>query len=44
VQSWWDFLHLPNILFVHYADLLADLEGEIRRVAQFLEIEVPDRA
>ena len=44
VQSWWDFRHLPNILFVHYADLLADLEGEIRRVAHFLEIEVPDRA
>jgi len=44
VQSWWDFRHLPNILFVHYADLLADLEGEIRRVAHFLEIEVPDRS
>ena len=40
-QSWWDYRHLPNILFVHYADLLADFEGETRRVAEFLEIEVP---
>jgi aryl sulfotransferase len=44
VQSWWDYRHLPNILFVHYADLLADLEGEIRRVARFLGIEVPGAA
>jgi aryl sulfotransferase len=39
-QTWWDFKHLPNILFVHYNDLLADLEGEIQRIAAFLEIEV----
>ncbi len=40
-QSWWDYRHLPNILLVHYADLLADLEGGIRRIARFLEIEPP---
>ena len=28
-QSWWDFRHLDNILFVHFNDLLADLAGEI---------------
>ena len=44
VQSWWDYRHLPNVLFVHYADLLADLESEARRVADFLEIEVPQAA
>lgn len=44
VQSWWDYRHLENILFVHYSDLLADLEGEIRRIARFLEIEVRDAA
>jgi aryl sulfotransferase len=37
-MSWWRFRHLPNILFVHYADLLADLPGEIERVAAFLGI------
>jgi aryl sulfotransferase len=40
VQTWWNFRHLPNILFVHYNDLLRDLPGEIRRVADYLGIEV----
>lgn len=44
VQSWWDFRHLPNIEFFHYSDLLADLEGEMRRLATYLEIEVPETA
>jgi aryl sulfotransferase len=43
-QSWWSYGHLPNILFVHYADLLADLEGGIRRIARFLEIDPLDDA
>ena len=42
-QTWWDFSHLPNILFVHYNDLLKDLEGEIQRVANHLEIDVSER-
>lgn len=42
IQTWWDFRHLPNILFVHYNDLLKDLEGEIRRVARYLEIDVSE--
>ncbi|MCB0108326.1 MAG: sulfotransferase domain-containing protein [Caldilineaceae bacterium] len=27
MQTWWDFKHLPNILLVHYNDLLLDLEN-----------------
>ena len=42
MQSWWDFRDLPNILFVHFNDLLANLEGEIKRVADFLDIEASD--
>lgn len=42
IQTWWDYKDLPNIFFVHYNDLLADLEGEIRRIADYLEITVPD--
>ncbi|RIL06466.1 MAG: sulfotransferase [Proteobacteria bacterium] len=42
VQSWWDFRHLPNILLVHYADLREDTEREVRRIARFLGIEVPE--
>jgi aryl sulfotransferase len=37
-QTWWAYRHLPNILFVHYNDLLTDLPGEIQRVAGFLQI------
>lgn len=41
-QSWWPYRHLPNILFVHYNDLKADLVGEIRRIADFLTIPLVD--
>jgi aryl sulfotransferase len=39
-KTWWEFRHLENILFVHYNDLLADVESEIARIARFLDIEV----
>ena len=39
-KTWWEYRHLPNILFVHYNDLLRDLTGEIIRVADYLEIPV----
>jgi aryl sulfotransferase len=41
-RSYWDYRHLPNLLFVHYNDLKADLPGEMRRIARFLDIEVPE--
>jgi len=44
VQSWWDFRHVPNIRLVHYNDLLADTETELRGIAQFLGIEVAESA
>ena len=44
VQSWWNFRDLPNIQLVHYSDMLEDTEGEIRRIAAFLEIDVPESA
>ncbi|MCB0109619.1 MAG: sulfotransferase domain-containing protein [Caldilineaceae bacterium] len=43
-QTWWQYRHLPNILFVHYNDLKADLAGEIRRIADFLAIPLTDDA
>jgi aryl sulfotransferase len=43
-QTWWDFRHLPNILFVHFADLLARPADEIRRVADFLDIPVGEES
>ena len=33
-QSWWDWRHLPNVLLVHFNDLLADLPGDQRERLQ----------
>jgi aryl sulfotransferase len=41
-KSWWDFRHLPNILFVHFDDLLNDIDGQMRRVASYLDIPVDE--
>jgi aryl sulfotransferase len=41
LASWWSFRSEPFVLFVHYADLLADLDGEMRRIADFLGVDVP---
>jgi aryl sulfotransferase len=40
VRSWWNVRHLPNVRLVHYNNLKIDLEGEMRALADFLEIEV----
>ncbi len=39
-QSWWDYRHLPNILFVHFDDLLSDIDGQMRRITDYLDIPV----
>jgi aryl sulfotransferase len=41
VASFWARRAQPNLLLVHYNDLKADLQGEMRRVAAFLGIDVP---
>jgi len=42
-NTYWRERKLPNLLFVHYADLKADLAGEMRRVSDFLGIDTPGR-
>ena len=42
-QSWWNYRHLPNLFFVHYADLKRDLAGEIQRIANFLAIPLREQ-
>lgn len=41
-QSFWTFRHLPNIHMLHYSDLLRDLDGQMRRLADFLDIAVDE--
>lgn len=40
-NSFWEARERPNVLLVHYNDLKADREGEMRRIAQFCGIETP---
>ena len=42
IQSWWDIRDLPNVHLIHFNNLKSDMEGEIRRVAAFLDIEIDD--
>lgn len=41
-DAWERHLRRPNVLLVHYDDLLADLGGEMRRIADALDITVPE--
>ena len=44
LDSYLQFRTLPNIAFLHYADLRTDLEGEMRRLSAFLNIRVDEAA
>jgi aryl sulfotransferase len=43
VQGWWDQRRRPNMLLLHYANLITDLPGQMRALADFLEIEIDER-
>ena len=40
--SYWPHRELENVLLVHYNDLKADLRAEIRRIGDFLGVELVD--
>lgn len=40
--SWWNVRHLPNMLFIHYGDLIEDKLKQVERIANFLGIEFDD--
>jgi len=42
LKTWWEFRHLSNIRLVHYADLLGDLEGGMRSIADYLGLSIPE--
>jgi aryl sulfotransferase len=41
-QTYWDYRHLPNFYFVHYNDMLENLDREVGRIADFLDISLTD--
>ncbi len=38
IRSWWAIRNLPNVMMIHFSDMKADLEGEMRRIADFLDV------
>jgi hypothetical protein len=41
-NTYWQFRHLPNLVFLHYADLTNDLDGEMRRLARALGFAIDE--
>ena len=42
VQSWWPHRNDPNVLFLRYEEVIADLPGTMRRVADFCHLPLTD--
>jgi len=42
VQGWWNIRHLPNVKLLHFNNLKADLPGQMREIAQFLDIAIDE--
>ena len=42
LDTFWQAREKPNIVLLHFGDLKADLEGQMRALADRLEIEVPE--
>jgi aryl sulfotransferase len=44
ISSWWQARMLPNVMLVHFNELKGDLEGEMRKIAAFLQADIPEAA
>ena len=44
IRSWWAIRELPNVMLIHFAELKADMPGQIRRVAEFLDIPIREES
>ena len=42
IVSWWNIRHLPNVKLIHFANLKADMPGEIREIVAFLDISIDE--
>ncbi len=43
LRSWWAVRELSNVMLLHFAELKRDMPGNIRKIADFLEIEVDEQ-
>lgn len=42
ISSWWEIRHLPNVKLLHFSSLKEDMPGQIRQIAEFLDIEIDE--
>ncbi|HEV2562007.1 MAG TPA: sulfotransferase domain-containing protein [Rhizomicrobium sp.] len=42
IRSWWEIRELPNVKMVHFANLKSDLAGEMRKIAEFLDVTIDE--
>ena len=42
VRTWWEVRDLPNVMFVHFANLKRDMPGQMRRIAEFLDVPIDE--
>lgn len=42
IRSWWAVRDLPNVYFAHFANLKADMPGQIRQIAAFLDVPIDE--
>lgn len=42
LRTWWTVRDDPNVLMLHFADMKKDLEGTVRTVAKFLNIDIDE--
>ena len=42
IRSWWAIRDLANVKMIHFANLKADMPGEIRSIAEFLDIPIDE--
>ena len=44
VRTWWEIRDLPNLLLLHFENMKVDLPGQIRLIADFLDIDIEPAA
>jgi aryl sulfotransferase len=42
IRTWWEIRDLPNVMLIHFESLKQDMEGQMRNMAAFLDIEIDE--
>ena len=44
IRTWWEIRDLPNVELIHFGELKADMPGQIRRIAAYLDIPIREES